>query len=442
MEKLQRWGLVHAFAGLALVAWVAESWADEIPFPPADAVVAAVKDPDLRSLLTEVLERNPEIAALEASRTAAGYRTTAARKLPDPKAELTGFLLPPETRVGPQLFAAKVTQQIPGGGKRKKSSLAEEAEGRALAAEIQALRLDLVTRARKLTVELAYLDEANRVLTDDHATLSRFEELARARYAAGAGLQMDAVKLQAEITRLEGRRTEIDERRAGVAAAINQLRDRPGAPVPSVAFDPNLPAALDWTALYHLALASRPELTADDARIEQAAVRTELAADGRSPDFSVGLTYAYVEPRSDVHVPKNGQDVLGISGGITIPLWKTANDAKVEEAAQVRLAREASRRATVAAVERELAELRGRLPEIARRLDLLSKILPIQAEESFASAEAAYAAGRVDALALLDTERVLLDVRLTAARARADLAAALIDLEATIAAPLPQGESS
>jgi tyrosyl-tRNA synthetase len=41
-----------------------------------------------------------------------------------------------------------------------------------------------------------------------------------------------------------------------------------------------------------------------------------------------------------------------------------------------------------------------------------------------------------------DTERVLLDVRLSAARARADLALALTDLESAIAAPLPRGESS
>jgi len=92
--------------------------------------------------------------------------------------------------------------------------------------------------------------------------------------------------------------------------------------------------------------------------------------------------------------------------------------------------------------ERELYDLRGRLPEIARRLDLLENVLPIQAEQSFASAEAAYAAGRVDALAMLDAERVLLDVRLAAARARADLAIALIDLEMAVAAPLPQGGSS
>jgi hypothetical protein len=60
----------------------------------------------------------------------------------------------------------------------------------------------------------------------------------------------------------------------------------------------------------------------------------------------------------------------------------------------------------------------------------------VQSEHALRSAEAAYTAGRVDALALLDAERVLLDVRLAAVRARADLAIARARLEGAIAAPL------
>lgn len=440
--------LLHRIAFCCLLASIAGTAVGNEPDRttevqgPADAIVSAIPNTDLRALLLEVLHRNPDIAALEAAKTAAGHRSTSARKLPDPKAELTAFLLPPETRVGPQLFAARLTQQLPGSGKRAKSQRAEIFESRAIEARIEVLRLDLVTRVRRLAVELAYLDEAGRVLTDDVATLSHFEELARGRYAAGSGLQMDAIQLQAEMTRLEARRTEIDERLAGVVAEINRLRDRPGASVTPIAVEPAPPANLDWKALTERALAARPELAVDDARIDRAGVMTELAADDRRPDFSVGLSYAYVDPRKDVDVPDNGRDVLGVSGGITIPLWTAATDAKIEAATQDRLAREASRRSTIATIERELHDLRGRIPEIVRRLNLLHNVLPIQTEESFASAEAAYAAGRVDALALLDTERVLLDVRLAGARARADLAIALIDLEDAIAAPLPQGEPS
>ena len=388
------------------------------------------------------MERNPEIAGLSARISAAGHRSTAVRKLPDPRAELTAFVLPPETRVGPQRFSARLSQQLPGGGKRSISARAADFEQQALASEFQALRLALVTEARRLVVELAYLDEAQRVLSDDHATLAHFEELARAHYASGAGLQMDAIQLQAELTRLETRTAELDERRTGLVSEINRLRDRPGANVPPVSA-PSIPSVnLDWIELRELAAASRPELRADDARISRSVAMTELAAKDRSPDFSVGLTYAYVEKRTDFDVPKNGQDVFGISGGITIPLWKTGNTAEVEAATQLRLAHEAERRMTMAEIDHTIETLLGRIPEIERRLNLLEEVLPVQAEQALASAVAAYASGRVDGLALLDAERVLLDVRLSAARGRADLAVAFIELEGAVGAPLTTGGRS
>jgi len=409
---------------------------------PADHVADGVADRGVQELLDDVLERNIEIAEVSLRLSAAAHRTTTARALPDPRAEVTAFVLPPETRVGPQRFAARVSQQLPGGGKRGISEKAADFQRRALAADLQALRLRVVTETRRLVVEIGYLDEASRVLADDRATLAHFEELARARYASGTGLQMDAIQLQAEMTRLETREAELDARRSDLVAEINRLRDRPGAAFGSAPVVSIPPLALHWNELREVAMASRPELIGDDARIQRSATMTELATKERSPDFSVGLTYAYVDKRTDIDVPNNGQDVLGISGGVTIPLWKTATNAEIEATAQLRLADEAARRRTVAEIERELERLEGRIPEIERRLALLTDVLPIQTEQALTSAEAAYATGRVDALALLDAERVQLDVRLSAARSRADLAVTLVDLEGTIGAPLPMGGRS
>jgi outer membrane protein TolC len=94
------------------------------------------------------------------------------------------------------------------------------------------------------------------------------------------------------------------------------------------------------------------------------------------------------------------------------------------------------RRAAVTAIERSLGELQQRLPLTWDRLELLREVLAVQAEESLASAEAAYAAGAAGALDLLDAERTLLQVRIAAARAEADYAIALAQLEGAIATPL------
>jgi outer membrane protein TolC len=68
---------------------------------------------------------------------------------------------------------------------------------------------------------------------------------------------------------------------------------------------------------------------------------------------------------------------------------------------------------------------------------LLEDVLAIQAAESLRSAESAYGAGTLNALDLLDAERVLLEVRIASARARADYAIAVAQLEGTVAEPVP-----
>jgi outer membrane protein TolC len=363
----------------------------------------------------------------------------AARKLPDPRAEITAFVLPPETRVGPQRASARLVQRIPGGGKRGIAGRTAELEGAVVDAELEALRLRLVTEARRLAAELGHVATARSLLADEIRTLGHYEELARARYASGRGLQADAVRIQTEITRLEAHRLELAERASKLRAELNELRRRPGAPVPVVTLRPADPGPFDWQALRAAAVASSPELHALEARAERSDSLAELAARGSSPDFSIGLTYAWVDPRDDVEVEDNGRDVLGINGGITIPVWGAAVDAEVEAATEERIAVEADRRAAVATIERRLDELSGRLPEIRRRLELLETVLPVQAEQSLESVEAAYVAGRADVLELLEAERVLLDARLATDRARTDLALVLIELEAAVAAPLARG---
>jgi outer membrane protein TolC len=402
----------------------------------SENIAAGVADPQLRTILHEVLDRNPEIDAAEARAEAERLRAPQARTLPDPRAELAVYLQPPETRVGPQRAVARISQTIPGSGKRALREQTALQEAAALEAGVEALRVRLLTEARRAYHEIGYLDAAVKILRSDRLTLAHFEELARARYAAGVGLQQEVVVIQAEMTRLDVRLADLAARRTGWQAELNMLRDRSGVPVKHADRALHRAAVSDWPGLRDLAVTARPELAAVDARIDRAKTGMELARRQGGPDFSLGLMYAYVDRRSDADPPDNGQDVLGVMAGITLPVWRGRVDAAVEEATQRRLSAEALRRASVTGIERELEELRGELPEIERRLELFEGILFTQSMQALRSAEAAYAAGRLDAMALLDAERTLLDVRLSAERSRTDHAIAIARLEGAIAGSL------
>ena len=77
------------------------------------------------------------------------------------------------------------------------------------------------------------------------------------------------------------------------------------------------------------------------------------------------------------------------------------------------------------------------LTTIKAQIALFENALVPQAEQALRATEEAYATGTTGVLDLLDSEEVLLDVRLGLARLRADYMQALADMERAIGAPFP-----
>ncbi len=419
--------------------------AEETPAPqagPAEVIVRAIEDESLRLLAADVLDRNPELAVLAARARAAEQDAPRVRALPDPTLSATLFLFEPQTRVGPQQASATFAQKLPGKGKLDLREQAALFDAAAAWTRVEAERLRLVTRTRTLYLELQYLERERSIVETDATTLEHYEQLARARYASGVGIGQSVIKIQAEITRARTRLLDIDRDEVRLRASINALRDRPrDTPVIVGETAPSLDDLPPFEALRRTAVSLRPEVSESRTLIDAAATRVELADAASHPDFTVGLTYALVERRSDeagrFNPPEgNGDDVLGLTGGMTLPIWSKALDAETEGAVQRRLATESALRSLTVEIDGRLADLSRRIPLIREQLALFEGTLSTQAEASLISAEEAYASGTLSALDLLDAERTLLRVRVGTERARTDLAVALAELEGVAAAPI------
>ncbi len=409
---------------------------------PSGAVAAAIADPQLKLLVADVLEHNPKLAMLTAEARAAAAKAPQVRALPDPVAGVTAFLMSPQTRVGPQQAALSLSQHFPWFGKLRLREQAALAEAAAAEARVEAERLQLVTEARRQYYELAFLDAYAKVVGSDRMTLGHYEELARARYASGVGHEEGVVKIQAEITRDDTRLLDIETRRAALLASLNALRAQPETTPLRVTGLPDL-GKIDpaFDSLEPLAVSQRPEVAAAAAQIQAAEKRIRLAEKAYDPDVTVGLNYALVGERSDAagraNPPQdNGQDILGLTAAINLPVHRERLAAGVEEATARRLAATESRRQVVTDIEQALGDLTTRIPLIRDRLDLFTNVLTVQARQSLSSAEAGYSAGTLNALDLLDAERVLLEVRIGTERARTDYAVAVAQLEGAVGAPV------
>jgi cobalt-zinc-cadmium efflux system outer membrane protein len=449
---------------LLFIATAAAATAEEPSPPPAPAadeslaaehaaapdaaarLAATLSDPAVQELVRDALERNPAVASAAARARAARQQAPQARALPDPMVGVTGYVAPPETRVGPQRLTASLSQRFPWFGKLSLREQAALRQAEAREAGVEAQRLSLVTEVRRLFYEIAFLDVYRGVVETDRQTLVHFEELARARYASGAGIEQGVIKIQAEITRDDSRLLDIATRRAAMVAALNGLRDRPQeAPIPPLALPGTPPTPLPTlAALRTRALAARPELASADAEIGRADTLVELAQKEYKPDITLGVMYTAVGDRTDppgiVQPPlDNGKDIFGISASLNLPIKRGKLKAGVEEAAEMRLAAVERKRDVTTLIDRALGGLAERARLSGEQVRLFDRVLMVQAEQSLRSAEAAYAAGSLNSLDLLDAERTLLDVRTGAARARSDHAIALARLEGAIGGPLTPG---
>lgn len=409
---------------------------------PSDELIENLPDSALRALLREVLDRHPDVARAAAKARAVAQRAPQVRSLDDPVAALNLFLLPPETRVGPQRFSVAISQKLPWFGKlalREQAALYQAAAARAT---VEVERLRVLTETRRSLAELAFLDLHQSLTEEEKVHLIHHEEAARSRYTVGMGLQQEILKIQAAITRREERLLVIETRRQTLFAAVNASRARPADEPIAV---PRLPEpqelALDLDALRRLAAERKPELERAAAEIAMHRTVVELAEKNDRPDFQLGLGYTFVDRRQDATgranpPPDDGDDVLMLSAAIHLPIRRVRLAAALEEAHELRRVAEADEQREQTAIERRLGETFARLPLLYQQWTLLDKVLLAQAEEALSSAVGAYTTGNLGALDLLDAEHVLFEIRTSAARTRAEYAATIAALEAAIASPL------
>ena len=401
-------------------------------------------DQTLAALIADTLARNPGIQEAQFHHIAAEQQVRRAIALPDPRLAFTHHVQPPETRVGPQINGITVNQTLPWFGKRAIRGDVAAGQAAALRAGIETDKADVVHDVKRGYYELAYLDRAIGIAGEEAELLRHYETLARARYSQGIGLQQAVVKLQAEITRVMNRQQEFLRQRVDVEANLNALRDRPVQTViPEVKLDTRPTLNVDYERLLALGRELRPELQAARARVESAKDAIGLARRAYWPDLVVGAAWGDIANRRDrigrTQPPaENGKDVFSVSVGVSIPIGRSTLRAGVEEASARFEATQQAFRETANRVDQAIRSTAFDIEALDQQIALVEHALLPQAEQALSTTEDAYSTGTVGVLDLLDSEEVLLDVRLGLARLDADYFRALADMERAVGAAFPE----
>ena len=382
-----------ALCGVALGSLAAAQTAGA----PASAEAPAFADPVLDALVTEALEKNPDLLALGETLAASRTRPAQAKALADPMFSV----LYTNDGWSPSLGDRDMTtlafmgsQTLPWPGKR---SLREQIAARdsvPAAERLERERRSIAARVRRAFWGLVLSEESLGVLREQEQIATEAEGVARARYAVGQGAQQDVLRAQLEITGFEqlrtGQEAEIEARQAELSRLVGRDVGREAVYGARLALRPE---PRDLAALQAEAEASLPELRAGAAFIEREQLAIDLAGRDFKPDFSVQAGY----------MNRGGLDPMWVAGvGVSLPLYRGRRHAAVAEA-------EAGRRAAAFQVEAVRAQIRFRTRErvaqlrAAERMAMLYAygLLP-QARLSYEASIASYQAGKVPFLAVLE----------------------------------------
>ena len=388
---------------------------------PAPSAAAERGTLSLAPLLDAVVERNPNLVALDEDRAAALDRAVAAGSMPHPVLGFAVRNLPVDTfSFSEDMMTMKeimVRQQFPWFGKRKLRREVVEQNAAVAAAERAAQALALQQATAEAYANLWFSSASVDIVQQQEQALRRFAAIARARYAAGGGSQSDLLRADVELARIREPLLDLeamrDTSRAALATllsgSLDELRGAPAAPPL-----PELPA--DPEALF-AAVGAHPELKALAEQAERSEIEARLAERDRWPDPEIGVMYGVRNDVDGMDVP----DMVGAEIMFRIPVFASSKENRLAAAARSEGRATNSRRQGRA--DQLLGEARGAYAAARQQRELMrlydEEILP-RARRNLESATGSYQAGTVDFLTLLDAQVQLQTQQLEALRARAN----------------------
>ncbi len=384
---------------------------------------------DLKALIEEAREQNPEIRAAEERWKAASSVPSQAGSLPDPALMLgmknVGFN--GITRGEEMMSTATVSvgQSIPFPGKLGLKKRIAEKDAERIKEDYVATELSVIARLKVAYFDYYFVEKAIEILNKDKGLLEDFEKTAEAKYKVGSGIQQDVLKAQVEISRFVERLKIKEQERQEVVARINGLLNRPPSnPLPPPAEFDRSEFSLRLEELNRMAMQHSPRLKAQSKAVERDRTALSLARRQYYPDFALS---AGISDRGRL------DDIWEVRLGVEVPFyfWKKQRYG-VREAAD-RL--EASNESHQAAAESILYHVKD-LYEMAETaddlVDLYEKGIIPQATLSLESAVSGYSVGHVDFLTLLDNLITLLEDELRYDRELTHFEKALARLEEAV----------
>lgn len=383
----------------------------------ADLDASLAKEPTLELVADAVVARNPDAAAALERWVAFLERVPQKTQLPDPTVSYGYSSMF-------KMHTAGVMQGLPFPTKLVADGEAALADARAMGAEYREARNVLREHAVAAFATLFLVQRELELVSENVTLLDRFVEIARVKYTAGQASESDVLRAEVERDGLKAQRARLARQVEVARSGLNVLLDRdPEAPLGAIKTLPAPTSSIE-PGLLDRALESRPALVVARERTNAADARVSRAEQEWIPDLAFGGAYV-----RDMNM---GRDRFELMGGLTLPIWIPKIVAGIREADAERRRSEDEVRSVENRVLDEVKSAQARLAGAAESYAILADDALPKARQNVKASEAAYTSGKIDFLALVDAQRMLLMKELDTEMARAEWVTRRAELERAV----------
>lgn len=428
--------LNRATRAVVIVALIAPlAWAQ----PAAEPGVSSSTVLSLDEAVAVALRENSRLAALGVRVDALDTVPAQAGALPDPMVGISAMNFPTDTFDFDQEPMTQVqlsfSQAIPFRGKRELMRTAAEFDAEAARSQTEDRVFTLEADVRTAWWKLFHLDRSLEIIEQSQSLMRDFVEIAQTKYRVGSGLQQDVLLAQLELSRLLDREMKTASMRSAVQSQLNYLLSRSGgSPIRLPGTPPNqrLPAVPPQAELLDRAVAAKPRLAAEAARVSAAQARLDLASKNLKPDFRVGMAYGVRDGRNPL-TNESRPDFLSLNLSVAVPLYADSRQRKaIEQRSHEMSQRRHELNDSQRSVEAAIARFRFEYESAVSQVELVQSAIVPQAQQTVASMLAGYQTGQVDFLNVVNSQITLYNAQISYWESLSNAKTALAQLAAAV----------
>ena len=406
------------------------------PSNTAPGVVAPITVEDA---VAAALEANPQIHAAVRRLTLAQSKTATARSLDDPMLMVRDWDTPLSKPWDLNQAQLMLSLQQTFVNKQKRDLRAKVAgdDAEMAASDLESLRQEVAAQARKACADLRRNAEEMKLHDRQSSLLKEALAAALAQYSTGRVPQVDVLRAQMAVTRLDEHLIELEQERDTAQAELDTLMGLPADEAVEIAGD--YAATVETPTLEEmerLAMEHRPELAGlrqGIAKSQDVAQTTRLAM---KPDFTVALGYMLMPTGSAARNAYMAEVSMNLPG-----LNRERHEGEARQADAATAVAQADLEARTTTVFLEVRQAQIAIAAAQKRTRVYRDTLLPQAEAAFKAATAAYQNNRAEFSSLIDSQNLLLDIQTALYKASADRDTGVADLERAIGTALPETNS-